>query len=120
AGGSGELHPELPLEAAGRSPIEGAAHVDQQPGIQPAVGRRFTNVGPVGASRDVPFDRAWVVARLVLTDVRVLDACPTEPRPLVTARMEAQTAKHRPARPAQELFDVNRTGREVRRQSGLR
>jgi len=42
-----KLERQLALEAARRAPIERAGYVDQQPGIEAAIGQRLTNVRAV-------------------------------------------------------------------------
>ena len=69
-----ELERQLALEAACRSPIQRSGDVDQQPGIEATLGKGLTDVGPVRPRRDVPLDGPRVIARLILPDIRVLQA----------------------------------------------
>src|SRR5207244_12397124 len=69
-----ELERQLALQAARRTPIQRAGNVDQQPGIEAAVRKGLTDIRPVRPRGDVPLDGPRVVARLVLTDVRVFEA----------------------------------------------
>src|SRR5262249_16343118 len=85
-GGKGEGVRVVTFEATRRAPIERSAGVEQKPHIESPVCLREAHERMAGARTDVPIDVAHVFSRLVLTQLRELEAGRAHERALLAAQ----------------------------------
>ena len=73
-GGGRHLERCLALQRQGRAPVERGAGIDDQPGVQSAIGMRLADEDAIRAGGQVPVDQPGVLAELVFPDIREFDA----------------------------------------------
>jgi hypothetical protein len=92
----------LALGALGRTELDAAGEIDQEPCGEIAVFGVLAHMGHLQPCGDVPVDVAHVIAMLVFAQIRQVESTAAPQRAVIALQQPVEAAQHRPLQAAQQ------------------
>src|SRR5438067_13783568 len=108
-----EIGRQLALFHLARAEVDRAGKIEQEPGGDLAVLMVLAHIRRQQPRGHVPVDVAYVVAVLVLAQVREIEAEAAKKRPVVAMQQAVEATHHRPLETAQDRLRIARRGRAL-------